>query len=96
MGGTDLNEAKLKDDLNQLPLPWRKKVHTFDPEFFKCDQKIVKYNSSQLADWRVCSDSIVCKRFKLISRHLRFKIRPLSASLTRFFLIPQHGDTSPF
>jgi hypothetical protein len=40
-------------DFGQLPLPWEKETNYLDPEFFKCDGKIVKYSSSQLSEWRV-------------------------------------------
>jgi hypothetical protein len=42
-----------KEMIRQIPLPWRKKEHTFDPVFFKCDNsKIVKYESKDLKIWR--------------------------------------------
>lgn len=49
------NEDKdpYKSALGQMAIPWRQKVHTFDPEFFKCDKKIVKYDSKALNDYRV-------------------------------------------
>lgn len=43
-----------KDALGQLPIPWRKKTHTFDPEFHKDDmKKLVKYKSEDLKIWGV-------------------------------------------
>ncbi len=48
-----IGDDEIKEDyLRQKPLPWRKKIHTFDPEFFKCDNKIVKFNHLQLGDFR--------------------------------------------
>lgn len=48
-----VDEDDIKNEyLAQNPLPWRKKVHTFDPEFFKCDNRIVKFNHAQLGDFR--------------------------------------------
>lgn len=71
-----LSDDEIKQDyLAQKPLPWRKKVHKFDPEFFKCDNKIVKFNHSQLGDFRalvsfshtIVSDSNTWKHLNLLT-----------------------------
>jgi predicted nucleic acid-binding Zn ribbon protein len=56
--GEKLNDSSVrktkKEMIRQIPMPWRKKEHTFDPVFFKCDnKKIVKYESKDLKIWRV-------------------------------------------
>lgn len=53
---TILKDGKItrKEILAQLPLPWRKKEHRFDPTFYKCEgKKIVKYESKDLKIWGV-------------------------------------------
>lgn len=71
-----LSDDEIKQDyLAQKSLPWRKKVHKFDPEFFKCDNKIVKFNHSQLGDFRalvsfshtIVSDSNTWKHLNLLT-----------------------------
>jgi hypothetical protein len=43
-----------KETLGQLPIPMEKEEHLLDPWFFKCDDKIVKYDMRELGRWKVC------------------------------------------
>jgi hypothetical protein len=70
-----LHEGGEEINYGQLPLPWRKKEHTFDPEFFKCQNKIVKYNSTQLSEWRVRRNLTVL----LYCKNLLFQISRIQA-----------------
>ncbi len=49
----DKDESTRKAFLNQMDIPWEKVESRFDPDFMKCDGKIVKYDSKGLAIWRV-------------------------------------------
>ncbi|RYG95675.1 hypothetical protein EON65_55620 [archaeon] len=50
------NSSRSAEDIrqlfNQMPPPMYKKVHRFDPTFYKCDSKIVKYESRELHVWK--------------------------------------------
>lgn len=39
--------------LGQMAVPMYKKVHMFDPDFIKCDHKIVKYSVHRSGVWKV-------------------------------------------
>lgn len=39
--------------LDQKPIPTTKEEHLLDPWFFKCDDKIVKYDMKELGRWKV-------------------------------------------
>ena len=42
-----------KETLGQIPVPMEKEEHYLDPWFFKCDDKIVKYDMRELGRWKV-------------------------------------------
>jgi hypothetical protein len=42
-----------KDILGQKGFPWKRKEHRLDPAFYKCQGKIVKYESKELNIWGV-------------------------------------------
>ena len=46
-------EQYRRTTLNQLPIPTEKEDHLLDPWFFKCDDKIVKYDIRELGRWKV-------------------------------------------
>lgn len=43
--------------LDQQPIPTTKEEHLLDPWFFKCDDKIVKYDMKELGRWKVSNQS---------------------------------------
>lgn len=45
--------------LDQQPIPTTKEEHLLDPWFFKCDDKIVKYDMKELGRWKVSNQT--CK-----------------------------------
>lgn len=49
----DHDDHRIKDMFGQLDMPWRVKHHVFDPTFYKCDSKVVKYDAPALSIWRV-------------------------------------------
>lgn len=61
----DASDVAIKKAYGQMEVPLRKKEHTFmgvrfDPTFYKCDGKIVKYDSSGLSIWKVSPPPIPC------------------------------------
>ena len=42
-----------KQTLDQKPIPMEKEEHLLDPWFYKCDDKIVKYDMRELGRWKV-------------------------------------------
>jgi hypothetical protein len=42
-----------KQTLDQKAIPTEKEEHLLDPWFFKCDDKIVKYDMRELGRWKV-------------------------------------------
>lgn len=54
------DEQNMKKFFAQMEVPLRKKTHRLDPTFFKCDGKIVKYDSASLNIWRVSQYTTPC------------------------------------
>eukprot|EP00981_Chlorochromonas_danica_P009125 scaffold2507_cov257-Ochromonas_danica.AAC.3 len=48
----DHDDHRIKDMFGQMDMPWRVKQHVFDPTFYKCDSKVVKYDAPALSIWR--------------------------------------------
>ena len=46
-----------KHTVGQKEIPMVKEEHMFDPWFFKCDDKIVKYDMRELGKWKVTAPS---------------------------------------
>ena len=49
----DTEDAK-KDFIAQMGVPWEKRTYRAAPWVFKCDHKVVKYDSRGFNIWRVC------------------------------------------
>lgn len=54
-----------KSTLDQKPIPMEKEEHLLDPWFYKCDDKIVKYDMRELGRWKVSIRKFVALHFFL-------------------------------
>jgi hypothetical protein len=50
-GGSTLESRR--EALDQSEIPWHEKIHAIDPNFHKCDKKIIRYSTLNIASWKV-------------------------------------------
>lgn len=51
--GENITHDESVQILGQIAVPIYKKMHSFDPDFIKCDNKIVKYSVRRKDVWKV-------------------------------------------
>lgn len=49
-----------RETIDQQSIPTVKEDHILDPWFYKCDDKIVKYDMQELGKWKVSPIQFLC------------------------------------